>query len=177
VPTVTTSHTGRRGRPRKEIRRDILEEALSAKRSITVSSLAKAIGIHRNTLYARIQELGLERKFDDLSDFDLDLLVKRYKKIKPNSGLRYIVGFLRYHGLRIQRIRVKRSIQRVDAVGQVLRHRQTITRKEYKVPRPNSLWHLDGHHKLVWWGIVIHGMIDGYDRTASILLIFPRKNV
>jgi len=26
------------------------------------------------------------------------------------------------------------------------------------------LWHFDGNHKLVHWGIVIHGSIDGYSR-------------
>ena len=27
---------------------------------------------------------------------------------------------------------------------------------------PNSLWHIDGYHKLIRWRIVIHGVIDGY---------------
>ncbi|KAG1733230.1 uncharacterized protein EDB91DRAFT_1057653, partial [Suillus paluster] len=37
----------------------------------------------------------------------------------------------------------------------------------YAVPRSNHLWHLDGHHKLILWGIVIDGLIDGYCRTES----------
>ncbi|KAI5982901.1 hypothetical protein EDC04DRAFT_2616344 [Pisolithus marmoratus] len=31
--------------------------------------------------------------------------------------------------------------------------------------RPNALWHMDGHHKLIRWGIVIHGIVDGYCHT------------
>ena len=31
---------------------------------------------------------------------------------------------------------------------------------------PNSLWHVDGHHKLVRWRIVIHGGIDGFSRVT-----------
>ncbi len=41
---------------------------------------------------------------------------------------------------------------------------------EYSVPAPNSLWHLDGYHKLIRWGLVIHGGIDGYSR----LITYPR---
>jgi hypothetical protein len=29
------------------------------------------------------------------------------------------------------------------------------------------MWHLDGHHKLIRWGIVIHGFVDGYSRLVS----------
>lgn len=32
------------------------------------------------------------------------------------------------------------------------------------MPYPNSLWHIDGYHKLIRWRIVIHGGVDGYSR-------------
>lgn len=34
---------------------------------------------------------------------------------------------------------------------------------------PNSVWHVDGHHKLIRWRIVTHGCIDGYSRTVTFL--------
>ena len=34
---------------------------------------------------------------------------------------------------------------------------------------PNSLWHIDGNHKLIRWRIVIHGGIDGFSRTPVYL--------
>ena len=34
---------------------------------------------------------------------------------------------------------------------------------------PNSVWHIDGHHKLIRWGLVTHGGIDGYSRTIVYL--------
>ncbi|KAE9382610.1 hypothetical protein BT96DRAFT_778281, partial [Gymnopus androsaceus JB14] len=34
------------------------------------------------------------------------------------------------------------------------------------VSRPNALWHIDGHHKLIMWGFVIHGVVDGYSRIV-----------
>ncbi|KAK5861621.1 hypothetical protein PBY51_023003 [Eleginops maclovinus] len=34
---------------------------------------------------------------------------------------------------------------------------QRLHRRAYQVAGPNSLWHLDGNHKLIRWRIVIHG--------------------
>ncbi|KAG2364284.1 hypothetical protein BDR07DRAFT_1280150, partial [Suillus spraguei] len=39
--------------------------------------------------------------------------------------------------------------------------------QKYHVKRPNVLWHVDGHHKLIRWGIVIHGFIDGFCRMVQ----------
>jgi len=111
---------------------------------------------------------GVSRRFDEISDADLDRLVTVFKDEKPNAGLRYLIGFLRCRGLRVQKERVRQALRRVDGLGQELRRRNTIQRRKYKVPRPNYLWHLDGHHKLIMWGIVIHGLIDGFCRTVGI---------
>ncbi|KAJ7199991.1 hypothetical protein GGX14DRAFT_296697, partial [Mycena pura] len=64
----------------------------------------------------------------------------------------------------VQRSRARNSLLRVDGLGQVLR-KQGITRRVYKSSRPNAVWHIDGHHKLINWRIVIHGIIDGHDRV------------
>ncbi|KAJ7020133.1 hypothetical protein C8F04DRAFT_889062, partial [Mycena alexandri] len=70
------------------------------------------------------------------------------------------------NGVRVQKERVRYSLKCVDGLGQALRTRLAIKRRRYTVPRPNYLWHCDGHHKLIWWGIVIHGFIDGFCRTV-----------
>ena len=44
-----------------------------------------------------------------------------------------------------------------------------IIRRIYRVPWVNSLWHIDGHHKLIPWKIVIHGGIDGFSRMLTFL--------
>ncbi|KAJ7814332.1 hypothetical protein B0H14DRAFT_2376048 [Mycena olivaceomarginata] len=75
----------------------------------------------------------------------LCILTKQFKRIKPSSGLRYLIGFLR---TQVQKERVRRSLLRIDGLGQVLR-KHTITGREYHSPRPNSVWHMDGHHKLI----------------------------
>ncbi|THV01312.1 hypothetical protein K435DRAFT_596802, partial [Dendrothele bispora CBS 962.96] len=63
----------------------------------------------------------------------------------------------------IQKRRIRDSLNQIDRLGRTLRaQRQAkIERVPYRVPRPNALWHLDGHHKLILWGIVIHGCVDG----------------
>ncbi|KAG2109138.1 hypothetical protein DEU56DRAFT_693799, partial [Suillus clintonianus] len=64
--------------------------------------LAEMLGVHRNTLRLYMKHHGVERKYSELTNTDLDLLVTEFKKNKPDSGIRYIVGFLRRHGLRVQ---------------------------------------------------------------------------
>ena len=44
-----------------------------------------------------------------------------------------------------------------------------LIRRVYNVAGPNALWHLDGHHKLIHWGFVSHGCIDGYSRLITFL--------
>ncbi|KAG6373520.1 hypothetical protein JVT61DRAFT_6158 [Boletus reticuloceps] len=109
---------------------------------------------------------GIEWRYSQLSNTDLDSLITQFKKRRPESGIRYIVGFLRRHGIRVQHRRVVESLHRVDRIGQILRNQQVKRRRQYHVKCPNALWHLDGHHKLIQWGIVIHGVINGFCRTV-----------
>ena len=54
------------------------------------------------------------------------------------------------------------SVRRVNPVG--LNERRElfswrIHQPIYYVPHPHYLWHLDGNHKLICWGFVIHAAI------------------
>ncbi|KAK6988415.1 hypothetical protein R3P38DRAFT_2573347 [Favolaschia claudopus] len=157
----------KRGRPAKHIDPAYLRDATAPNRNIKLNDLAAALKVHRHTLRKRMRELGMKKGFDDIDDHDLDTLTRKYKAKKPTSGLRYLRGHFRRHGLRIQRERARLSLKRVDALGQALRSHLRINRRRYKVPRPNYLWHCDGHHKLIWWGVVIHRFVDGYCRTIT----------
>jgi hypothetical protein len=142
--------------------------ALESNRQINYRELANAIGVHRNTLTSYLKANNLQRRYSTISNDDLDNLVRMFKVRRPESGFRYLVGYLRNRGLKIQRRRVLGALRRIDVLGQRLRDRKAIRRRKYYVRRPNALWHVDGHHKLIRWGIVIHAFIDGYCRTASI---------
>jgi hypothetical protein len=143
-------------------------------RSICQTTLARSLGIHRNTVRNYMKIYGIKKSFSSITNQELDQLVKQYKSLKPASGYRYVIGFLRSNGLRVQRDRVIQSLHRVDRLGRLLRRRITIHRRKYKSSRPNALWHCDGHHKLILWGIVIHGFIDGNCRTVSLILFITK---
>ncbi|KAG6806418.1 hypothetical protein H0H92_011419, partial [Tricholoma furcatifolium] len=132
-----------------------------------MTEVSRMLGIHPRTLKRHLIANGIPYKFSTLSDADLDNFVKTFKSTRPNSGIRYLIGSLRNHGLRVQKRRIKAALSRVDLLGKLLRRRNVIQRRKYSVARPNALWHVDGHHKLILWGIVIHGFVDGYCRTLT----------
>ena len=161
---------GAPGRPKIEVDRDWLKDALSRSHNISLQRLSQTLKISQRALRERIREYGLSNvRFDDIADNELDALLREFKQHKPQSGRRYAIGHLRNLGYRIQRRRVVQSLQRIDGLGQELRRHQQIVHREYRVPRSNYLWHIDGHHKLIAWGIVIHGIIDGFCRTVNLI--------
>ena len=169
-------HTGKKGQPRKNVDPKVLHEAFEKGKQIPLTVLASVLGIDRKTLCARIKETDIDLDFSKISDSDLDNYVQEYRYENPAGGRSYIIGRLRaVHSLRIQRHRVIDSMNRIDRLGQGLRQRlgKKKERRNYQVPRPNALWHIDGHHKLIAWGIVIHGVADGYSRKVCIILWVP----
>ncbi|KAK1220201.1 hypothetical protein PQX77_017052 [Marasmius sp. AFHP31] len=155
VPKPVKLHrTGKRGRPAKVVDESYLREAMCSRRAITITKLTKGYNID-------------SWRFSRISNRELDKIVREYRMEHPGSGLSYLQGHLRsHHGLRLQRHRILGSIARVDGLGVILRRNQGIRRRKYKVSRPNALWHIDGHHKLILWGFVIHGIVDGYGRDV-----------
>lgn len=163
---VTVVRSGQQGRPRKFIDPTYLREALASDRMISITELARILNLSRSTVYRYMRIFRINRSYAGITDAQLDHILHLYRQHRPTSGLQYIMGFVRRCGLRIQRIRVIESMKRVDGPGRAIRRCVKIKRRYYKVPRPNALWHCDGHHKLIKWGFVIHGFIDGYCRTV-----------
>ncbi len=90
-------------------------------------------------------------------------------QFQPAHGIRTVQSRLRASGFILQRERVRESLYRVDPSGVEARLRRTLHPRQYSVPGPNSLWHIDGYHKLIRWRIVVHGGIDGYSRIPVYL--------
>ena len=108
--------------------------------------------------------------FSDISDSELDNIIANYVSHHGRTvGQVYIAGDLQSVGLRVQRHRVRGSLARLDPENRALRWGCVISRRFYHVPWPNCLWHLDGHHSLITWGLVIHGCIDGFSRRIIFL--------
>ena len=123
------------------------------------------------TIQRRLREYNLSEmtKFADISDDDLDTLTDKYVQRFPMAGVNSYQAFLQSRGLKVQRHRVRESMIRVDGEGVENRRRRALARRVYSVPMPNSLWHIDGYHKLIRWNIVIHGGVDGYSRLPVFL--------
>ncbi|KAF8573054.1 hypothetical protein K439DRAFT_1376654 [Ramaria rubella] len=107
-----------------------------------------------------------------MDDATLVWLLKDFKKCRPESGLRYVIGWLRTNGLRVQKERIWLKWANIDPVEQALWHDGMREHHVYTLTRPNLVWHLDGHHKLIMYGIVIHGIINGYCHTVRPLFVF-----
>ena len=166
---IHTTRTGKRGQPKKHVDPKVLHEAFQKGRQIPIKILASILGIDQKTLRARMEEMDIDPGYDKISDEELDTLVRQYRQENPGGGRAYIIGRLRAaHSLRVQRHRVIASMTRIDHLGQGLREQvgKKKERTQYHVPRPNHLWHIDGHHKMIAWGIVIHGIADGYSRKV-----------
>ena len=103
-------------------------------------------------------------RYSDIDDDALDEVVKDIKKQHPACGEKMMRGHLVSRQLHIQRRRLRESMKRVCSEEINDRRLITIQRRQYTVPSPNFLWHLDGTHKLVRWKLVVHAGIDGFSR-------------
>ena len=86
--------------------------------------------------------------FTDITDQDLDTLVSEIQQM-PYIGQRLVHGALRSHGVHVPIIRLQQSILHADPVNTALRWAAPVYRRSYSVAAPNSLWHIDGNHKLI----------------------------
>ncbi|XP_034054342.1 uncharacterized protein LOC117534251 isoform X2 [Gymnodraco acuticeps] len=139
----------------------------------TAGDIAQVFGVCERTIRRRMTQNGI-RVQDLLTLLDgnsLDETVTQILQHHPNSGYKMMVGYLNARGIRIQRQRVQESMRRVDPGGVLIRTLQLNPRRrrKYFVPAPNSLWHIDGNHKLIRWRFVVHGGIDGFSRLIVYL--------
>ena len=138
----------------------------------TQVEIAKMLGCSPRTIHRRIVEFGLDRfiQYSPISDAEWDELVVNFVANFPTAAQKQLAGHLSSLGYRIQRFKIRYSLYRVDPWGVQLRSHRLLHRRKYKVAGPNSLWHIDGNHKLVRWRIVIHGGIDGFSRIPVYLV-------
>jgi hypothetical protein len=137
------------GRPKFHICRDQLVYLIE--HNFSAVSIANMFDISLSTVRRRMREQGLSstQQFASLSDEELDSIVSEIKLSHPQCGYRMVIGHLRSRGLKIQQDRVRTSLRRVDPEGTTVRWMAAIYRRKYSVKGPNSLWHIDGYHKLI----------------------------
>ena len=99
----------------------------------------------------------------------VDNLVNNYSQGQPRRGEVTIAAHVATTGYYVPRQQLRESIHRVDPEGVEERSRKPIKRKVYYSNGPHHDWHMDGNHKLIRWGMVIHGCIDGCSRNIIYL--------
>jgi hypothetical protein len=86
-------------------------------------------------------------RMSDISDQQLDNVVRQILRDFPDFGRRMIDGRLRAQGVRVSRARIIASYGRVHGPPAAFSRRR-ITRRPYWVGGVNSIWHHDGHHSM-----------------------------
>ena len=130
------------GRPRLQITQEQLE-ALHNVAGFRWNDIARILQVSDRTLRRRSHEMGMPvegREFSQLTDGQLDNVVRQALQNTPSAGLRLVQGSLRQQGLKVQRARALQSLRRVDPVTPSLRNTRRIIRTKYNVASPNSLW-------------------------------------
>ena len=96
-------------------------------------------------------------------------IVQEIVRNQPHTGCSMLMGILRSRGIYVQRHRCRSALVTADPIASAMRWGAAVQRRTYNVPGPNSLWHIDGHHSLIRWRLVVHGGIDGYSRMVVYL--------
>lgn len=114
-------------------------------------------------------ELKLSDLYSDISDADLDTAVvdaiRGNSQIGPNDVRSRLVS----NGIKVQRHRVRDSMLRVDPDGSSQRSLPgLLKRRTYSVAGPNSVWHLDGNHKLIRYSHIKYAVTKNYRKPIRI---------
>ena len=153
---------------------DILENQLRflVEHNFRIADIAQLFGCSCRTIVRRLKEFDIEHNvYTGIDDSRLDAMVSDIAARLPCCEIRSMQSMLRANGIVLHRERVRESLYRVDPVGMQDRLRSRLHRRQYNVPHPNSLWHIDGCHKLIRWRFVIHGGVDGYSRVPVYLKV------
>ncbi len=171
MKNVGSSSSSSRGRPRLNVGEEQLTYLIE--QGFRVEDISDIFGCSRRTIQRRMSEFSISifNSAISVADAHLDSFVKEVTTLFPRCGEKTISGRLRSCNIRVPRQRIRESLIRVDPSGVLSRCKGVLHRRKYYVPSPNSLWHVDGYHKLIRWRLVIHGCIDGYSRLVTYLKV------
>lgn len=157
---------------RKMDRQQLIQAVTLRQAGMSGSAISDILNVRRHVMrYA----LGRLRDVTEITDMELDTIVRAMMQQNPYGGHRLVRARLLARGVHVSRLRVLQSMRRVASETMELRRHRALRRRRYSVPHFNYIWHVDGHHKLILWIIVIHGGIDGYSRVCAFLVAAPNN--
>ena len=156
------------GAPEYLISKSVLEGYLED--GFNIKDIASLLSVSESTVYRRMGRYGLSQlQFTEITESELDEVVEEITRQYPSCGEGLLKQILADRGIKVQRMRLRDSIHRVDHEGVENRKRGRLRRRTYNVQGPNHLWHIDTNHKLVRWHLVVIGGIDGFSRLPVML--------
>ena len=103
--------------------------------------------------------IRVSNTYTTLSDTELERVITDIQNDFPNSGYTMMAGHLLARGHRVQQIRIRESMIRIDPDGVASRWFRSIQRRSYQVYGPMALWHLDGMHKFIRYVAIVKAFI------------------
>ena len=108
------------------------------------------VGRSKNMFVCREYDIPLRGRYSDLTDTALDDTLRGLIGLNSNVGSEGARARLQSQGINMQRRRVRAAMERIDPAGVAIHALQpTLQRRTYAAAGPNSLWHIDGNHKLI----------------------------
>ena len=149
LPAIRFVNCAGPGRPQYNISFEQLEHLLHLQ--FDCPTIASMLGVSLRTIRRRMAEYNMTVRlcYSDIADEDLVQTVREIKEQFSNCGYRMMDGLLRQRGIRVQQMRLREVMHNTDPNGTVVRFTDLIQRRKYHVPGPQSLWHIDGNHKLI----------------------------
>ena len=146
---VAAEGSGRVGRPRLEITAEQLEYLFGY--DLTFRDVAEALGLSESTVKRRAREHGISvrDRRSNMTDHELDEVLRQVKTEFPNAGYRRVHSQLVSRGIRVSHLRVREAMHRCDPEGTAMWWLTITPRVKYCVSGPLALWHIDGNHKLI----------------------------
>lgn len=99
--------------------------------------------------------LSIRAQYSIITNAELDGIVREIQGQFLMCGNRQMQGYLLSRGYRIQQSRIRESQRRVDPEGSIIRRLHVLNGREYSVPSPRSLYHIDGYHKLIRYSVPV----------------------
>jgi hypothetical protein len=165
---VSTTRSGKRGRPRKDINLEWLARMSANRDNPGIASLLNisARTVRRRLVQSKICNPGVAptqrilqtdgsyeivyngqpTRAPPPSNDEVDSIVAAHLDIFPNFGRSMIVGSLHSSGQRLTRQQLRDSYDRLQGGPTQSFSQRRIHRRAYHVAGPNSLWHHDGQH-------------------------------
>ncbi|KNE93214.1 hypothetical protein PSTG_13390 [Puccinia striiformis f. sp. tritici PST-78] len=138
------------------------------------------------TLERKIQSMGLQRRQEDIGNFDegegADLLEECIKQIHltpegSNVGYRRLRHLLHTkYGINIHLQTAARLNRSLDPEGVERRSKRVLKRRVFDVEGPDFIWSADGHDKLKKFGLTIYGFIDAWSRKVLGIFVHTTNN-